>query len=44
MVKCATCKEKLEETFLKKPLGTAVKEKGKVKWICSKCQSSGDAS
>ncbi len=38
-MKCEICKEKLEETFLHKPLGTAVKDaKGKTHWVCSACQ------
>lgn len=39
MAKCALCKEKLEETFLNKRLGTLIKnEKGKGHWICQSCQ------
>ncbi len=38
-MKCALCGKKLEETFLKKPLGTVVKDaKGKQHWICRECQ------
>jgi hypothetical protein len=38
-MRCETCKKNIEETFLKKKLGTAVKdEKGKKHWICSECQ------
>jgi len=38
-MKCELCKEKIEETFLHKPLGSAVKdEKGKKRWVCSGCQ------
>ncbi len=38
-MKCEICKEKLEETFLHKPLGTVVKDaKGKKRWVCSACQ------
>lgn len=38
-MKCAICKEKIEETFLKKLLGTVVKDaKGKKHWVCSACQ------
>lgn len=39
MVKCEICKTKLEETFLKKILGTCVKDaKGKKHLVCSQCQ------
>jgi hypothetical protein len=42
-MKCAICKEKVEETFLKKPLGTYIKnEKGKKYLICQKCQKAVD--
>jgi hypothetical protein len=38
-MKCELCKQAIEETFLKKPLGTAVKDaKGKKRWVCSACQ------
>jgi hypothetical protein len=38
-MKCAICKNKLEENFLNKPLGAAVKnEKGKTFWVCKNCQ------
>lgn len=38
-MKCELCKAAIEETFLKKPLGTCVKDaKGKKRWICSGCQ------
>lgn len=38
-MKCDICKAKIEETFLKKILGTFVKDKkGKKKVICPKCQ------
>jgi hypothetical protein len=38
-MKCAICKEKVEETFLKKPIGTYIKnEKGKKFLICQNCQ------
>ncbi len=40
MMKCEICKEKIEETFLKKSLGTALRDaKGKQHWVCSGCQS-----
>jgi len=39
MVKCSICKEKVEETFLNKLVGTYVKDQdGKLKAICSNCQ------
>ena len=39
-MKCEICKEKIEETFLKKILGTYVKDsKGKKHLICKQCQS-----
>ena len=38
-MKCEICKKAIEETFLKKILGTVVKdEKGKKHFICSSCQ------
>lgn len=38
-MKCAICKKKIEETFLKKILGTYIKNaKGKKYAICPKCQ------
>jgi endogenous inhibitor of DNA gyrase (YacG/DUF329 family) len=37
--KCEICKKKIEETFLKKIVGTYVKDsKGKKKAICPECQ------
>ena len=40
-MKCEICKNKIETTFLKKIVGTIVKdEKGKKHSICSNCQSS----
>jgi hypothetical protein len=37
--KCEICKEKIEHTFLKKLLGTVVKdEEGKKHYVCSRCQ------
>ncbi|MBU3942026.1 MAG: hypothetical protein KKF74_03880 [Nanoarchaeota archaeon] len=38
-MKCEICKKKIEETFLKKVLGTYVKdEKGKKHAVCFECQ------
>jgi hypothetical protein len=38
-MKCEICKETVKETFLKKILGTVVKdEKGKKHTICQNCQ------
>jgi len=38
-MKCKICKKKIEETFLKKILGTFVKDaKGKKYTICQECQ------
>ncbi len=38
-MKCEICKKKIDETFLKKILGTYVKdEKGKKHAICFECQ------
>jgi len=38
-MKCAICKNKIEETFLKKLKGTVVKdEKGKKHSVCFECQ------
>jgi len=38
-MKCAICKKKIEETFLKKILGTYIKDaKGKKRTVCPKCQ------
>ncbi len=38
-MKCALCKAKIEETFLKKPLGASFKDaKGKLHWACASCQ------
>ncbi|MFH1054294.1 MAG: hypothetical protein V1740_07785 [Candidatus Woesearchaeota archaeon] len=40
MAKCEICKKKIEETFLKKMVGTVVKdEKGKKHFVCSSCQT-----
>jgi hypothetical protein len=40
MVKCEICKNTIEMTFLKKPIGTIVKDaKGKKHYICSQCQT-----
>ena len=39
-MKCEICKKKIEETFLKKILGTYIKdEKGKKHSICKACQA-----
>ncbi len=39
MPKCDLCKEKLQQTFLNKNLGTMLKDaKGKKHWICKNCQ------
>ncbi|MFC1697736.1 hypothetical protein ACFL1H_05360 [Nanoarchaeota archaeon] len=39
MMKCQICKKKISETFLKKILGTYIKnEKGKRLPICFECQ------
>ncbi len=38
-MKCEICKKKIEETFMKKIVGTYVKDqKGKKHIICSECQ------
>ncbi len=38
-MKCEICKAKMEETFLKKRIGTIVKnEKGKKHDVCAACQ------
>jgi len=38
-MKCEICKKNVEETFLRKILGTVVKDKkGKKHFVCSKCQ------
>ena len=40
MAKCAICKNKIEETFLNKIIGTHVKDKkGKKYVVCFECQS-----
>jgi hypothetical protein len=37
---CTICKSKIQETFLKKIIGTYIKDKkGKKKPVCSECQS-----
>jgi len=39
-MKCKICKEKLELNFLKKRMGTVVKDKkGKKHDVCNKCQA-----
>ncbi len=38
-MKCKICKQKVDEHFLKKPLGTYIKDKkGKKHIVCSNCQ------
>lgn len=38
-MKCEICKKAMEETFLKKLIGTVVKDKkGKKHYVCSECQ------
>jgi len=38
-MKCEICKKEVEETFLKKVLGTYIKDsKGKKHLVCSDCQ------
>ena len=38
-MKCELCKSSIEENFLKKPIGTYVKDaKGKKHLVCNKCQ------
>ena len=38
-MKCEICKGNIEATFLKKPIGTYVKDKkGKKHLVCAKCQ------
>lgn len=38
-MKCEICKKKIEYTFLKKILGTVIKDdKGKKHIVCSECQ------
>lgn len=40
MAKCELCKRTIEETFLKKPLGTYIKDsKGKKHLVCAGCQA-----
>jgi hypothetical protein len=39
-MKCEICKKNVAETFLKKKLGSFVKdEKGKMHLVCGECQS-----
>ena len=41
--KCGICKEKVENTFLQKPLGTWMRdEKGKKHLVCQECQRKHD--
>ena len=38
-MKCEICKSKMDETFLKKRIGTVIKdEKGKKHDVCNACQ------
>ncbi len=38
-MKCAACKKQVQETFLKKLVGTYVKDsKGKLNAVCFECQ------
>lgn len=38
-MKCEICKKKIDETFLKKIVGTQIKDaKGKRHFICNECQ------
>ncbi len=38
-MKCDICKKQVQETFLKKPIGTIVKDaKGKKHSVCFECQ------
>jgi protein-arginine kinase activator protein McsA len=38
-MKCELCKKNIEEIFLKKIVGTVIKdEKGKKHYICAECQ------
>lgn len=38
LMKCEICREKVETTFLEKPLGTYIGKGKKKKLVCSKCQ------
>lgn len=38
-MKCSVCSAKLEETFLKKIVGTQMVVEGRKKYICPDCQS-----
>jgi hypothetical protein len=38
MVKCEICGKRISETFLRKLIGTYVKDKGKKKAVCFGCQ------
>lgn len=41
-MKCKICKNNIQETFLKKPIGAYVKDKkGKKHLICNNCQKLG---
>ncbi len=38
-MRCEICKQKVEETFLEKPIGTYIKDKnGKKHMVCFECQ------
>ena len=38
-MKCEICNKRIDETFLKKIIGTAVKDsKGKKHYVCNECQ------
>jgi hypothetical protein len=44
-MKCDICGAKIEETFLKKVIGTHIRDaKGKRKIVCSTCQKNGRVS
>ncbi len=38
MAKCEICRKRITETFLRKLIGTYVKDKGKKKAVCMECQ------
>ncbi len=41
-MKCELCRKNIQETFLRKPVGTYVKDKkGKKHIICNECQKLG---
>ncbi|MFT4250222.1 MAG: hypothetical protein ACMXYD_02570 [Candidatus Woesearchaeota archaeon] len=37
-MKCSSCKQKIQETFLGKLVGTYVKKSGKLVAVCDECQ------